>query len=64
MSAKVIIEQTADGWRVEVTEGDDVVVETSGTSIAVAVHPDDDDHQDKPLAVNLAPSVTTTSVTS
>ena len=53
MSAKVIIEQTADGWRVEVTEGDDVVVETSGKSIAVAVHPDDDDHQGKPLAVQL-----------
>lgn len=53
MSAKVTIEQTADGWSVEVTDGDDVVVETKGSSIVVAIHPDDDDQQGKPLGVAL-----------
>jgi hypothetical protein len=51
VTARVVIEQTATGWKVEVTEGDDVVVETSGNSVAVAVHPDDDDN--KPLDVTL-----------
>jgi hypothetical protein len=59
VSAKVVIEQTDVGWNVEVTDADLVDVVTAGTSVAVSVHPDEDDHG-KPLAVNLAPSVTTT----
>ena len=59
MSAKVTIEQTDVGWNVEVSDADLVDVVTAGTSIAVSVHPDDDDtHHGKPLAVNLEPSVT------
>jgi predicted RNA binding protein YcfA (HicA-like mRNA interferase family) len=53
MSAHVTIDQTDTGWRVEVTEGDHVIVETDGPSCIVAVHPDDDDTQ-TPLAVTLS----------
>lgn len=52
MSVRVVIEQTANGWKVEATNGDDVVVETSGSGIFVAVHPDDDDTA-TPLDVTL-----------
>jgi len=54
MSAHITVDQTPNGWRVEVTEGDDVVVETNGDSLAIAVHPDDDDAPGKPLDVSLA----------
>jgi len=52
MSAHITIDQTPTGWRVEVTDGDDVIVETDGPSVAVAVHPDEDDAA--PLNVTLA----------
>ena len=56
MSTSVSADQTATGWRVEVKGGDDVIIETSGKEIAIAVRPDDDDAQptDTPLAVTLA----------
>lgn len=50
-AAHVTIDQTDTGWRVEVIEGDRVIVETDGPSCTVAVHPDED--EDKPLAVTL-----------
>ena len=53
MSAHITIDQTPTGWRVEVTAGDQVIVETDGPRVAVAVHPDDDDTAVKPLAVAL-----------
>lgn len=52
MTAHVTIDQTADGWIVEATDADDVIVTTEGSSVLVAVHPDDDD-TGKPLAVGL-----------
>ncbi len=53
MTAHITIDQTSDGWQVEATGADDVVVETSGSAVTVAVHPDDDDTSKKPLAVSL-----------
>lgn len=53
-NAKVVIQQTPEGWSVEATEADDVIVTTSGNSVIVAVHPDDDDGgHGKPLDVAL-----------
>ena len=50
MTAKVVIEQTADGWDVHITDAEDVVVRTVGPRITVAVVPDNDP---QPLAVTL-----------
>jgi hypothetical protein len=53
VSVHVTIEQTPDGfWKVEASDADDVVIETTKNGIVVAVHPDDDDAF-TPLKVNL-----------
>jgi hypothetical protein len=54
MSANVSVDQTPTGWRVVVKEADEVVIETDGPGIVVAIHPDDDDTSSKPLDVTLA----------
>jgi hypothetical protein len=53
MSAHITIDQTPTGWKIEVTEGDQVILETDGPRLALAVHPDDDDTPTKPLDVQL-----------
>ena len=53
MTAHITIEQTLTGWRVTATAADEVVVETDGAALLVALHPDDDDTV-KPLEVQLA----------
>ena len=50
--AKVVIEQTADGWDVTATDAD-VIVSTQADKVYVSVAPDTDD-QSKPLDVSLA----------
>jgi hypothetical protein len=55
MSARIVVEQTADGWNVTVTNGENVVVRTAGARVTVAVVPDDDDTTTQPLDVTLQP---------
>ena len=52
MSAVVLIEETAKGWDVTVTDGDNVLIRTEGDKIYVSVAPDDDD-KPSPLDVTL-----------
>lgn len=52
MSARVTVDQTATGWRVQVDEGDWVIVETDGPRITVSVNPDEDEPA-RPLEVAL-----------
>ncbi len=53
MSTRITIDQTATGWHVEVTDGEQVIVETDGANCNVSVQPDTDDSP-TPLAVTLA----------
>lgn len=52
MSAEVVVNQTADGWDVHITDAEDVVVRTIGKRITVAIIPDDD-AAEEPLRVTL-----------
>ena len=52
MSAHITLDQTATGWKIEVTDADQVIIETDGAALLVALHPDEDDTV-KPLDVTL-----------
>jgi hypothetical protein len=52
MSAHITVDQTATGWKIAVTDADQVVIEVDGAALLVALHPDDDDTP-KPLDVTL-----------
>lgn len=54
MSAHISADQTPTGWRVEVTDGDDVIVETDGPNLSVTIRPENDDAPPTPLDVTLA----------
>lgn len=53
MTARATVNQTDDGWRIELTEVESGVIETHDSTIIIRIDPDADDQAPTPLAVSL-----------